>query len=381
VVGYQYLTTYSGSYQFTDKFRAAPNKPDGLDTTQQYEWVTLEYETIMVHPDHSFTSTLTRYILARGTERQVDVQGSGVPGGPFTSTRSCEIYSDPTPVEDTSGGAYIEPVLVKSNPQIVVGWSLPDYGDRPTNVAPPFHVIGTADCRGDYRSSFLDWSITDPGATVFANLTPTRKMIDAFGAQATIRYSKIRKQPWTRHFKNVTVQDKASRPGFTGPSTDDAKVIVNSSVKFERIYNTTLPDATPAERNKLVSLLISEGFFGLAAQGPAGGPPVGASGNPETVVVPGLGPGEISLDVNGTVVQNRSARAAAGSAVLLSSARARVTRGGRPVTLTIVPTAAGHQLLSGPHAAIDGRYVLGFRPRGSGRTYHAVEAFTIPATT
>ncbi len=379
VVGYQYLTAYKGSYQFTDTFVAAPGKPDGLEETQRYAWVTYDYETIMVHPDHSFTRTLTRYILARGTKRSVDVQGSGVTGGPFRATTSCAIYSDSTPVEAVSGGAYIEPVLVKHNPQIIVSWSLPDYGSQPSNDAPPFHVSGTADCRSAYHGSFLDWTITDPSATVFALLKPTRKIIDAFGASAAIRYSTISKKPWTRRFENATVAARASRPGFTGPAVDDARVTVDSTVTFDRIYSTTLPDSTPGERNKLVSLLASEGFFGLEAQGPPGGPPVGASGDPQTVVVPGLGPGELSLDVSGTVIQPQKAHIAAVPSVLLARATAHVTRSGRPVTLTIVPTRAGHQLLSGPHGAIDGRYILGFKPRGSTRTYHAVESFTIPA--
>jgi hypothetical protein len=142
-------------------------------------------------------------------------------------------------------------VLVKSNPLIVVYWSLPDYGNKPANDAPPFHLSGTADCRSAYASSFLDWTVTNPAATVFALLRPTPKMTAAFGATATIRYSNIRNEPWTRHFKNVTIDNRASRPGFTGPAIDDAKVTVDSTVTFDRIYSTPLPDATPTERNKL----------------------------------------------------------------------------------------------------------------------------------
>ena len=50
-VGYQYLTTYSGTYDFTDSFRAQPNAPDGLETRAHYEWLTYDYETIVIAPD------------------------------------------------------------------------------------------------------------------------------------------------------------------------------------------------------------------------------------------------------------------------------------------------------------------------------------------
>jgi hypothetical protein len=69
VVGYQYLTAYVGTYRFNDDFVAAPGKPDGLHELQQYAWVAYDYETIMVHPDHTFTRTLVRYIIARGTKK------------------------------------------------------------------------------------------------------------------------------------------------------------------------------------------------------------------------------------------------------------------------------------------------------------------------
>jgi hypothetical protein len=47
--------------------------------------------------------------------------------------------------------------------------------------------------------------------------------------------------------------------------------------------------------------------------------------------------------------------------------------------LHIVPTAAGHALLSAPHPAISARYVLTFRPRGSKRTISKSKVVTIPA--
>jgi hypothetical protein len=51
------------------------------------------------------------------------------------------------------------------------------------------------------------------------------------------------------------------------------------------------------------------------------------------------------------------------------------------VTLHIVPTAAGHALLSAPHPALRARYTLTFRPRGSKQTISKSKVFTIPART
>jgi hypothetical protein len=212
---------------------------------------------------------------------------------------------------------------------------------------------------------------------VYAQLPLTSAMRTAFSGAATIHYAAIRNRPWTRRF-NVTAQDRATRPGFKGPSVDSAKVVVNSTVQFERIYGDTLPKDPPRTQNKLVDLLIDQGFLGLQAQGPQGGPPVGASGDPDTVVIPGFGAGEVSLDVSGTVVGGRARDVAAGGP-LLASARTTVRRGGAPVRLTIAPTAAGARVLKAPHDAFGARYVLSYRPAGSRRTYSGVRVWAVPA--
>ena len=374
-VGYQYLTTYSGTYTFSDSYQARPVAPDGLETRQQYEWLTYDYETIVVAPDHTYTRTLTSYILARGTLRSVEVQGSGVTGGPFTSTTSCQIYSDPTPIVISGGGDYIEPVLAKQNPLLELGWMLPDHGTTPSRYLPRFHESGTADCTSG--SSWLAWSPSSGIGTVFAALPLTRAMRTAFSGGATIHYAAIRKRPWTRSFK-VTAQDRATRPGFTGPSVDSAKVVVNSRVQFERTSGDTLPKAPPRTQNKLVDLLINEGFLGLQAQGPQGGPPVGAGGDPDTVVIPGFGAGEVSLDVTGPWWAG--ARAMRRPADLCSPLPGPpCASGGAPVRLTIVPTSAGARLLKAPHGAFSARYVLSYHPAGSRRTYSGVRVWAVPA--
>jgi hypothetical protein len=97
------------------------------------------------------------------------------------------------------------------------------------------------------------------------------------------------------------------------------------------------------------------------------------------VIVPGMGTGDVSLDVSGTVVNNRAHVRAAASGTVLATAKARSKGTTRPVTLHIVPTAAGHALLSAPHPALQARYVLKFRPRGSKRTLTKSKVVTIPA--
>lgn len=375
-VGYQYLTTYSGTYDFTDSFLAQPNAPDGLQTRTHYEWLTYDYETIVIAPDHTYTQTLTSYILARGMSKSVDVQGSGLPGGPFTTTTSCSVYSDSAPVETQGGGNYIQPVLAKQNPLLELGWTLP----VPSTGRPTFHLGGTADCG---YGSLLPYTPSSGIATVFTAVHgDIRKFGKAFSGAAAIHYAAIAQGPWSRRF-DVTLQGTASRPGFHGPAVESAKVVVRSQVKFERVRNAEVRTGPLRKREKLVDLLLSEGFLGLGAEGPASGPPVGASGDPTTVVIPGFGPGEVSLDVTGTVLPGPAresvATAAAGGGTLLASGRTHVRRGGAPVSLTIFPTAAGRRLLKAPHPGFVARYTLSFRPAGSRKTYHGVRAFTVPA--
>jgi hypothetical protein len=378
-VGYQYLTTYSGTYDFTDSYGALD--PDGIRTGEQFEWVTYDYETIVVAPDHTYTQTLTSYILARGTSQSTDVQGSALPGGPFTSTSSCEVYSDATPVVLKGGGDYIQPVLAKQNPLLEVGWMLPDYGSNLSRYRPPFHVSGTADCRF-HTSTFLSYTPSQGDATVFAYPTGSasaeRAFSDAFSGTATIHYAAIASHPWTRSF-NTTLQDTATSPG--GGPVETAKVVIKSLVKFERVAPTTLQQSPPPKRDKIADLLINEGFGDLAAQAPTGGPPAGAAGDPDTVVIPGFGAGDVSIDVTGTVLPNGQAQAhdATAAGPLLASARTHVSRGTAPVRLRIVPTPVGRRLLKRPHRAFRARYTLSFRPAGSRQTYRGVRWFTVPA--
>jgi hypothetical protein len=81
------------------------------------------------------------------------------------------------------------------------------------------------------------------------------------------------------------------------------------------------------------------------------------------------------------VVANRAHVRAAPAGPLLAHAKAHSTGTTRPVTLHIVPTAAGHALLSAPHPALQARYTLKFRPRGSKRTISKSKIVTIPART
>ncbi|MGH2868574.1 MAG: hypothetical protein ACRDNK_13565, partial [Solirubrobacteraceae bacterium] len=358
--------------------------PDGIETRETFEWVTYDYETVVVSPDHAYTQTLTSYILARGTYQQTNVQGSGLDGGPFTTMTSCQVYSDHTPVVIKGGGSYIQPVPAKQNPLLELGWMLPDYGNVKvrSDDRPQFHVTGTANCPQG-TSTFLS-ETPDINGTVFAkpsgSASARKEFFDAFSGTAAIHYAAIASHPWTRRF-DVTLKDTATSPGFHGPAVDTAKVVVKSLVKFERVTPTAIDYSPPQRRDKIADLLIGEGFGDLSTQGPASGPPVGAAGDPDTVVIPGFGPGQVSIDVNGTVLPSGRAQAhdAVAAEPLLASARTRVSRGGAPVSLRIVPTAAGRRLLKRPHRAFRARYTLSFRPAGSRRTYRGVRLFTVPA--
>jgi hypothetical protein len=376
---FEYLTSYVGVYSFGQQFKAAPALPDRLTTVQTYRWAVYDYDKVTVHPDHSYTSRHTRWIAARGNIKEVQVQGSDLPGGPFTTTKDCTIVSSLKPVVTETGGANVSPVPVRENPAISVGWDIPDYGSKPTNDAPPFTVTGTAnpDCALEYAGSFLVWTDSEPGGTVFGILAPTTAMSEAFHGAQNIHYDDL---PWDRPFKNVTINGTGSRPGFTGPATEQGQVKVDSIVAMMRVDVPKPEPYRPGQVNKIGALLLSEGFATVTTQtGPIG--PPGSGGEEETVVVPGMGTGDISLDVSGTVVNNRAHVRAGSTGTLLAHAKAHSTSTTRPVTLHLVPTAAGHALLSAPHPALQARYVLKFRPRGSKRTISKSRIVTIPART
>jgi hypothetical protein len=369
---FEYLTTYVGVYDFSQKFSDQPGAPDGLTTTQHFAWASFDYDKVTAHHDGSFTARHTRYIAAGGHLHRVEVQGSDMPGGPTTSTDDCGITSALTPYVTDSRGSNVQPVPVSKNPDIGVGWFLPDYGSRPTNEAPPFTVTGTmgdgSKCSDWYTSHFLVWNDSTGGGTVFTTLPTTQKMHDAFSGATYIKYSDIAGgRVWRRAFRNNVIKNSNSRPGFQGDATETAEVSANGEVSFMRVDGKTSP-------NKIGAILLAEGFG--SALGPTGGP-AGTSGDDEEIIVPGMGVGELSLGVSSTVVGgNRAARAAG---TLLSSGQAKVTGTSRPVRVKIVPTAAGRAYLKAPHPAISARYVLTFKPRGSKRTLSATKAITIPA--
>jgi hypothetical protein len=214
--------------------------------------------------------------------------------------------------------------------------------------------------------------------SVYTPLPATQLMNDAFGGETTINYAAFKHHPWTRDFHNVTVENHASRPGFQAPSIEDAKVVVDSTVTFDRIDKY--------KPNKIGDLLLSEGFM---AQGPATGGPVGSSGEDEEVLVPGLGSGDVSLGLEGQVVSGLqghlvgrglpSARESAFSAgPILARASAKGVRIGRMVLLTLVPTSAG-RALGKTHGPLKATYVLTFRPHGSHKTYRATRSVQFPA--
>jgi hypothetical protein len=375
---FEYLTSYVGSYSFFQHFKAAPNRPDGLDTVQDYGWAVYDYDRVTLHPDHSFTSSNTRFIAAGGSVTIVQVQGSDMPGGPFTTTTDCRIASDATPVTSASEGTNVAPLTAASNPVISVGWEIPDYGSQRANGAPPFRLTGTADpdCPSVFGNSFLRWTDTEPAAAVITALPSTKEMSEAFGSAANVHYRDL---PFHRRFRDVTINGTGSRPGFTGPATEQAQVKVDSSVSFLVVSK---PGPRPKPKlDKLIGLYLEDGGIVEAIYGSGMARLLrGSGGDEETVLVPGMGPGDVSLDVSGRVLQNRAhVRAGAAQSVLLASAKGRSKRMDRPVALKLVPTAAGRALGAAAHPAISARVRLSFRPQGSKRSISRSVTVTIPA--
>jgi hypothetical protein len=78
----------------------------------------------------------------------------------------------------------------------------------------------------------------------------------------------------------------------------------------------------PGKVDKFAAIMLDVDFASFAGQGTPGGPPAGGSGDEETVIVPGIGTGDVSLDVSGTVVGNRAHVRAASAGTLLAHAKA-----------------------------------------------------------
>ena len=374
---FEYLTTYAGIYDFTQDEVAQPGLPDGLHSAQQYVWVTFDYNHVTVRDDGTYTSRHTRFISAHGHVKIVQIQGSALTGGPFTTTTDCTIKSALTPVVTEGTGSNVDPIPISRDPSINVSWEIPDYGSKRASDAPPFTLQGTAagqPCATQQSNSFLLWTDTSPGATVFTPLPPTTLMRDAFGGAATIRYHDITGKYglWRRQFKIPPIKNTASRPGFHGDATETAEVKVDSEVTFRRMDHKS-------QLNKIGALLQSEGFLGADFQGLPAGPADPNSDDPdEQILVPGVGTGDESLDVSGRVISGQRAMAAASS--LIASGSGKATGSSRPVRITLRLTAAGRARLAAPHPAIPVLYRLRFRPHGSTKTYTATKTFTIPAT-
>jgi hypothetical protein len=375
---FEYLTSYVGSYSFFQHFKAAPNRPDGLDTVQDYAWAVYDYDKTTLHADHTFTSTHTRFIAANGAVTIVQVQGSDQPGGPFTTTTDCRIASQVKPVTSSSGGSNVAPLPASSNPAISVGWEIPDYGSQRANDAPPFVLTGTAnpDCPSMFGNSFLRWTTSAPAAAVLTALPPTKEMNDAFSGVANIHYRSV---PFHRDFHDVTISGTGSRPGFAGPATEQAQVKVDSTVSF-LVVSKPSPRPKP-KLDKLIGLYLENGGVVESTFGSGFARLLrGDGGDEETILIPGMGPGDVSLDVSGRVVGNRAhVRAAGGGAVVLASAKGRSKRFDRPVALKLVPTAAGRALGATAHPAISANVRLRFRPQGAKSTISRSVTVTIPA--
>ena len=374
---YEYLTTYTGVYGWAESYVAQPNAPDGLTTAEHYTWTTFDYDKVTARKDGTFSRRNTRYIAANGHYRQVQVQGSAMQGGPFTNTDDCSIASALNPVSSETSGSSVQAVPVSQNPFISVGWEIPDYGGGPqANDAPKFTVGGALGngqpCTTFFSSRWLVYSDSGGSGTVFAQIPLTQKARDAFSSATNIRYDQIRAgRVWRRQFKNIDLKDTATRPGFQGPATDTAELTMDTEVTFRRVDMKTSP-------NKIGALLLKEGFLGLSTEGKNGGP-AGNSDEDEDVIVPGIGAGDVTLEVQGQLASSSRARTLRAAPSLLSSGHAKAQGVAGPVKITLHPTALGVTQLHGPHPAISARYVLTFKPKGSKKTYSVTKPVTLPA--
>jgi hypothetical protein len=374
---YEYLTSYIGVYDFNRSEDRTSN-----EATQHYVWASFDYDKVTVHRNGTFVTRHTSYLAARGHFRSVQVMCTckrDLP--PATFIDDCTITSALTPLVNSVYGSNVQPVPVSQNPSIGVAWELPDYSTDPypSNDTPPFTVTGTLNETGTddngvpystpctdhtFATRFLVWADSRPGD----GPRVTQKLRDVFSGGVHIRYSDISGgRVWRRAFHNATSKDQNTFGGVTVT----VEVKVDSEVSFQRVDGQT-------GTNKIGAILLQEGFASLDGQGTAADP-AGTSGSGETVVVPGMGDGNVSLDVHATVVGRHRSAATAASSTLLSQGTARVRGTSRPVRIRLVPTAAGRSLLTASHPVIKASYVLRFTRRGSKRALSATHTFTIPA--
>jgi hypothetical protein len=343
-----YTTWYAGNVFVVGESKN-PTGPDGGG--YKYDFLTVETEDF-TQTSRGVKSVTTRRVLANGYAAGKNYHFEN--NKPVTDRYSCFLTTKPNELKSTTSfGTNVEPVPVTENPLIQVAWSIPIPNAQNTKGV-VFKNKGQ-NCSPNPTGQFFNGR---EGAVFDASNTPDT-VDEAFNGRAQIRYNDLVDlgNDWKKPFKvNLTGSKKSNVDGFV----HTAEWAISTEVHFKRNYAR---DNQLKTVNKVGALLLREGLEALGIYNY--NPP------PDTVLVPGMGTGDVKLDVGATIVpppRNRRRSSAAGGTqakpVIIARGAAHVAND-TPFYLKIVQTPAGKALIRGAHPKLKGTLTLSLKLAGS----------------
>jgi hypothetical protein len=350
----EYITTYQGTYSFTDydrftSYTAGPAAPatQALD----YDWTEVVRDVLTPHThgrvgEYSYTN-----MDAHGGY-QSDFAGGHPPS--VTCTYSSNPYRSFR--QRLLGSPYaLGPPM--GNPLLDYIWELPD------QVGYLGLTSQGAYCPGK-TESVLDET------PVFVTLhTNNVDLDDAFVGTAEARYKDLP----AMHKIQAVQKNSGMEQGPNGYSVDAARIDVDGTVSFAVLAHN------PYNPNKIGTLFLDEAI-NIMTDGVGGPYSPSASGDPDPILIPGLPAGGINVNVTGTINAPGVASASTASrGPVLFTASAVEHHAEQPLVVKFKPTAAGHAALAGGHPVTHVQLHFRFHPAGAGHTVTRTTSTAIAA--
>jgi hypothetical protein len=342
-----YQTLYEGKihemYHQKDTLRDGTPAPRRHETF--YSFVTVEVETFRLRKGRvTSQSTLTVYV--KGTALQTITEQVGLTNEFVINNYACGIASVPRPIKNTTTfGSTAAPIPAADNPLVQVFWSIPIPLAQNT-AGVKWKVAGSKRCtpQGDYSAGAI--------GRLDQSKVPHAKVDEAYNGNATIRYSQIRNQlaEWSKPFH---VHESGATKSASGSPTD-AVFDLDSEVSFR-----ALTDPTREPDNKVGGLLLRHAMeaLGLSNYNPPA----------DQVLVPGMGAGEVKLEVGATIVPRSNPLrlpAAASKPIVLARGAKRLTRDA-PFLMRLTLTPEGKAALAKHKGPLKGTLKLSLKQKGT----------------
>ena len=343
-----YLTIYQGEYQFTDYFNAVDYAGRSTVYTQNDSYAFDEQvaDVLKPRPGGGVSERRTTSVAAQGSYE-------GVSPTTTPSTKSCTYLSTPGKAYATRVPGAPEGLTSKGNPLIPYSWTLPETaGELGLSSVP----VASCASRGQDMLAITPRSAGTFGAV----LQHTAGLSEAFGGSAAVRY---RSMPVERPIK----VDLENRIETANGGYEQARVTITGTVRFLHLGD-------PRNRNKVGTLLLDDALKALGVKASATGSPM-SDGDSDTVFIPGVTPGTVTLDVTGVV---QGSKASAASATPLFSGKATI-KGKNPVLLRLTPSPAARSLHGAAHSAMTVRLSATFKPAGRGKATRRSRTGTLSA--